>query len=160
MTATTVESAVPADTAEEEAKPRSKRRLLVVLALVLAVAGGGYVFLGHGGKPAAKTAAPEPGEVVPLEHLTINLADGHYLRVGLALQLAKGRSLGTDPSATDPAAAGARAFDEAINVFGDQSVASLTGSGREKFKATLLRRLKTDYDGAVIGIYFTEFVMQ
>ena len=35
----------------------------------------------------AGRAPPKPGEVVTLEPIQINLAAGHYLRIGIALQL-------------------------------------------------------------------------
>lgn len=145
----------------DAAPPKGKRRKLVFLALfVLVGAGGAYFVLGSGGKSNAATK-PQPGAVVSLDHLTVNLTDGHYLRVGLALQLEKGKSLSASGAASaDPTADGARALDETIAVFGDRDMSQLMGSGRDKLKAALLERLRKDYNGAVLDVYFTEFVMQ
>ena len=50
---------------------------------------------------------PEPGEVVTLEPIQINLAGGHYLRIGLALQL----------TADAHEADGSKALDATIELF-------------------------------------------
>ena len=67
-----------------DAKPKKSRRklILVVVAVVLILGAGAYFVL----KPAGKPAAPKPGTVVKLDSIQINLAGGHYLRLGLALQ--------------------------------------------------------------------------
>jgi len=158
MSTTLIENNAAQPAVSDPPKKSKRKRLLVLLVALLAVATGGYMFLGHG--KAKKPGPPEPGAVVALDPITINLDAGHYLRVGLALQLAKDKTLSNDPNTTDPAAAGARADDEAISVFGGESVANLTGTARDRLKIALLNQIKSDYAGAVIDLYFTEFVMQ
>jgi flagellar protein FliL len=63
-----------------------RKKLVVVIAVLVVAAGAAWTFL----KPspeASATEAPKPGPVVQLEPLTLNLADGHYLKLGLALQV-------------------------------------------------------------------------
>ena len=81
----------PAADAPEKAGGRKK---LLVIALVLVVgAGAGWWFLLRPSGPAE----PEPGEVMTMEPIQVNLAGGHYLRVGIALQLSVGAALVPDP---------------------------------------------------------------
>ena len=65
---------------QEEADPSSWWSLLLA-------AGAGYWFFLKPAGGAEK--APEPGVVVKLDAIQINLADGHYLKVGIALQASK-----------------------------------------------------------------------
>ena len=66
-------------------------------------------------KPAGP-AEPEPGEVVTLEPIQVNLADGHYLRVGIALQL----------TAEAKEADGSKALDATIDLFSGRDLAEVT----------------------------------
>src|SRR5215212_6087609 len=70
--------------AEEAPAKGGKKKRLIIVAVVLVLAGGGaYQFLGRG---PSVPKAPEPGEVVKMDAIQLNLADGHYLKLGLALQ--------------------------------------------------------------------------
>src|SRR5699024_7442587 len=89
-------AAAPAPAAAEEppAKGGKKKLVVIVLAVVLLLGGGAgwYFFMGPGAAPADGAAepaepGPEPGEVMTVDAVSINLAGGHYLRLGLALQL-------------------------------------------------------------------------
>ena len=73
-----------------EAKAGPKKFAVPVIALVL----GAFVgpkFLGGGGGAeagaAATTTTTAPGSVISLEPITLNLTDGHLLKLGLALQI-------------------------------------------------------------------------
>src|ERR671926_954229 len=74
------------EAAEEDAPAKGgKKKLLLVLAvLLLGGAGAAYFFLFAG---SGEPAPPEPGEVVSLEPVAVNLAGGGYLKIGVALQL-------------------------------------------------------------------------
>lgn len=142
---------ISTDTRPSEAEPEEKRgrgRLVVVLIVVVGLLGAGYwFFLRPGGAPAE----PQPGEVVTLEPVQVNLTDGHFLRVGIALQLT------TDAHEVD----GARALDATISTFSGRSMDQLTaGKARARLKAQLLTRLEEIYEHHVMDLYFTEFVMQ
>lgn len=136
----------PSEPAAEE--KRGRGRLVVVALVVVALLGAGYWFLLRpGGGPAER----QPGEVVTLEPVQVNLADGHFLRVGIALQLT------ADAHEVD----GARALDATISTFSGRSMDELTaGKARARLKAQLLTRLEEIYEHHVMDLYFTEFVMQ
>lgn len=133
----------------EEAPRRSRKKLLlVVLVLVVASAGAGYWFFL---RPPAD-APPEPGAVLKLDAIQVNLAQGHYLRVGIALQASKDAGADLD---------GSKALDSTIALFSGQDMDRLEQTSyRNKLKRTLEHRLGKEYDGEVIGVYFTDFVTQ
>jgi flagellar basal body-associated protein FliL len=99
----------------------------------------------------------ERGGVLELDPLTVNLADGHYLKVGLALQLDKATVVET---AKDEGL-GAKALDMAIAALSPKTMDEL---GQSKVRDQLKQELGTDachaYEGEVLTVYFTNFVMQ
>jgi flagellar FliL protein len=137
-----------------EAKPAGKKKkllMLVALVFMVAAGAGGYLMLGGGGG-AEEEPKPEEGAVLELSSITINLSDGHYLKIGLALQA-------TADAHEEPA--GAKALDLAIDQFSEYSMAELSsGEGRREAKAKLLEHVEEAYEGEVMNVYFTEFVMQ
>jgi flagellar FliL protein len=131
----------------EPAKKGGKKKLIMILVAVLAIGGGAYWFVL---KPHPKTA-PEPGEVVTLEPIQVNLASGHYLKIGIALQLTKGAK----------EVDGSKALDATIELFSGRSMDELTRpQQREKLKHQLEATLEKRYDGEVMGAYLTDFVTQ
>ena len=77
--------------------------ILPVLLLVLVGGGGAYKFLLSGGGSAKKAAPPKvAGELLALApDFTINLDQGHYGKVSVALEMEGGRnrySLGLEPN--------------------------------------------------------------
>jgi flagellar FliL protein len=143
--------------AAAEAPKKSKKKLIIIVAaaaLVLAGVGGYFVFAGGGGKKSAATAKPSPipGGVLTISALTVNLADGHYLKIQLAVQAAAG--VPSDEDTSDWA-------DMTIAEFSNMSVAQLsTAEGREKAKTDLLKKIQAKDKDMVLDLYFTQFVMQ
>ena len=140
---------IAAPEAEQAEEGRGRKKMVLVALLVIAVAAAaGYWFLL---KPAAPSR-PQPGAVLKLDAIQMNLADGHYLRLGLALQASKGAPTDLD---------GSKALDATIELFSGQQLAELSKTPyRDHLKAVLVHRLDKLYDGEVIGVYFTDFVMQ
>lgn len=147
--------------AETEVKPKGKKKLIMIIAIVVVLLGGGaggyFMF-----KPSAATAEPAPvaGVVVPLDAVTINLADGHYLKLKMTLQA-------TDKAHEAPD--GSKALDIAISLFSNMdSTELLTSEGREKYKKELTEQVVKGYeeetDGTkeklIMDVYFTTFVIQ
>jgi flagellar FliL protein len=144
--------------AEEAAPPKkSKKLLMMIIGAVLLLGGGGaggyFMFAPEGPKPP-----PVAGAVVPLEPITVNLASGHFLKIGLALQ-----ATADAPAAPD----GAKAKDLMIAQFSNRPVAELSSAkAREHAKEELKEKIihaytdKTEHIETVMDIYFTEFVMQ
>ncbi|MGH3425762.1 MAG: flagellar basal body-associated FliL family protein, partial [Nocardioidaceae bacterium] len=74
MSVTTM-SGAEEDTATEP-KKKGKRKIIAV-ALVFAIGAAAWWFML---RPSESSAAPQPGAVVTLEPIQVNLAAGHYLR--------------------------------------------------------------------------------
>lgn len=160
MTATV--SRPVADTAPEApaAPRRSRRKLLAVVAVVLVAGAGAGVKLTAKPKGGHTHAATATGPIVSMDPITVNLADGHLLQVGIALQLVAGAN------ADKVQAEDAKALDSAIAVFGTWTYpALLVPGGRDKAQADLARRVEAQMatpagQPQVAGVYFTDFVMQ
>ncbi len=141
-------------TTAEKAPAKSKKKLIVIVlaaVLLLGGTGGGYLLF----KPAKAEAkaAPTPGAVLVLDAVTINLRDSHYLKLKLTLQL-------TADAGTETVD-GSRAIDLAINEYSNRPIGELFSNGeRNRTKAELLARIAKAYDGKVMDIYFTTFVIQ
>jgi flagellar protein FliL len=147
MTVTAMPQAPAKDEAEASKPKRGKKKLILVLVAVLAIGGGGYWFFL---KPKPE-GPPKPGEVVKLDPVQINLAASHYLRIGIALQLVEG--------ATE--ADGSKALDATIQEFSGLAMADVNDPAkRATYKKALEKELEHRYEGAVMGVYFTEFVTQ
>ena len=135
----------------EGEEPKKSKKKLVIIALVVALlagGGGAYFFLFRSSEPAP----PVAGAVVRLDPININLAEGHYLKVGLALQVIEAPAHEPD---------GAHALDLMISKLSHKSVAELSSNkAREKVKEELLKDIEKAYHEDVMDIYFTEFVMQ
>jgi flagellar protein FliL len=143
----------PAPTAEGEetaAKGGKKKKLIMVLVLLLVAGGAGYWFVLKPKEAGPKK--PDPGVVVPLDDIQINLAADHYLKIGLALQASKDAGEAVD---------GSKALDDTIALFSGQNMQDLARRDyRARLKKQLEKRLDKDYEGKVIGVYFTDFVTQ
>ena len=136
-------------------------RLIGVLIVVAAVAA--YWFLMGPGAGASDDAAPvtgaeaeyELGEVLVVEPISINLEGGHYLRLGLGLQLTAHGGHSATPVSS------AQALDAAIALFSGRSTEELADlKTRDALKAALTETLKELYDEQVVGVYYTDFVTQ
>jgi flagellar FliL protein len=139
--------------AVEVAKGGSKLKPIVGAVAVLALLGGVYQFvLAPKSATAAAPAKPTPGAVVKLDPITLNLAGGHFLKLGLSLQATA--DAGEDVS-------GAKAMDAAIEQLSGKTVTELASKGgRDKAKAALVKTVSQLYEGKIYDIYFTDFVMQ
>ena len=152
MTVTAIPTAPEAtgDKAKKKdgAKPKGAKKKLIVMILGALVLGGGGYFLVLKPKPAGP---PVPGDVVKLDAIQINLAENHYLRIAIGLQLVKGVKE-TDTS---------KAADATIGVFSGLPMAEVNDpKHRELLRTELVKELKERYDGEVMGVYFTELVTQ
>ncbi|KQY45932.1 flagellar basal body-associated protein FliL [Cellulomonas sp. Root137] len=147
-------SSTPAVEAEQPAKKTRKKLLLVVGAVVLLAGGAAaYLLLGKGGGEPAAEPAPVPGAVLTVEPVSLNLAEGHYLRLGLALQLTE--------EAGEEAPDTARALDLAIALFSGRTVAEVSDPAtRDALTAELAHQLAEAYEGEVMDVYLTNYVTQ
>ena len=142
-------TATAAPETEGEAKGGGKKKkLLIVVLVVLIAAGASWWFLL---RPAAGADTPKPGDVVTLEPIQVNLAGGHYLSIGIALQTVKG---------TDKLD-GAKALDAVIELYSGQNGDDLVKAKvRGALKSELLKKIEHLYDDEVMDVYLTQFVTQ
>ncbi|NHC16515.1 flagellar basal body-associated FliL family protein [Motilibacter deserti] len=144
-----------AETAEDTpAKGGGKKKLIIIAVVALLALGGVYKFVLA--KPAtAEAKEPEPGVTLALDPININLADGHFLKLGLSLQFSAEASGHGDPD-------GSAALDEAIKLFSGEEVSVLSvAKNREKLRTELLEHMnEDDYHHMVLKVWFTNFVMQ
>ncbi|MFC7528128.1 flagellar basal body-associated protein FliL [Actinoplanes sp. GCM10030250] len=147
------------DTAAEAPK-KSKKMLMIIVALAVVLLGGGGAgaFFMMSGDKAEAVEEPVKGDVVAIENtLTVNLADGHYLKFGFALQLTEAAGHeGVDTS---------QALNLAIENYTGRKVEELsTEKGRDAIKAELLEKIEKAYEEEekqmVMDIYYTSFVTQ
>jgi flagellar protein FliL len=147
------------ETPTEAPKKSKKMLMIIVIALVVLGGGGAGAFFLLKGDPAeAKPKEPEKGAVAAMDNaITINLADGHFLKMGFTLQLTA--------DAGEEAPDLSEAIDMAIDEYTGMSIAELeTEKGREKAKEDLLAKIEKAYTEEdkqiVMDIYFTQFVTQ
>jgi len=144
------------DEAAAEKKGGGKKMLLVGLLGGVLLLGGGAGGVWYFTKPAAAEPPPVAGAVIALDPISLNLADQHYLKLGLALQ-----ATATAHDAPD----GSKALDLAIAEFSGLPMAELADeTKREHYKDELQEKIVKAYEEehheTVMGIYFTQFVMQ
>lgn len=140
--------ATPAATTAEPDKGSGKgKKIGIILVVVGLLAGAAWYFVL---RPTGE-AEPKPGEVAQLDPIQINLAGGHYLRLGLALQLTE----------TAHEVNGSKALDAAITVFSGRPVGEVNKpEKREELRHELDEMLHDRYHGDVMEVLFTEFVTQ
>jgi flagellar protein FliL len=152
--------------------------LIPAVVIAVGLLGGGFFMGGKAGgstgvaapqaPPAAHAEDDGHGPVQELDPITLNLADGHFLKVGIALQMAspdaEGGHGGGGGVEEVPAA---KALDIAIALLGSHTMDELADpKEREHVKAELSERVAEAYVDAethrpvVTKVYFTEFVMQ
>lgn len=139
----------------EAAETKKKSALPIIFGTVVAVLVIVAVAFWFLVKPMMATEPAEvvdvPGAVTTVESMNINLTDGHYLRLGFAVQL------------TDQAEeiAPARIVDAALGLYSGQKYEEvLDPAVRESLKAQLANTLDEMYEGQVMDVYFTDYVAQ
>jgi flagellar FliL protein len=149
-----------AEDAKEKKSGGKKKLLIIIIAAVVVLLGGGagayFAFFAGGNSKAVAHPEPTPSAVVPMDPITLNLADGHYLKISIALQTTTDAAEGVD---------GSKALDILISEFSNLSVDELsTNKQREALKKELIEQVVKGYTEeekeTVMGVYFTEFVIQ
>lgn len=157
-----------------EGKKKGGKGKIIVIVACVGLGAGGYV-LGGGGaadpvvsadattttllqKPGCTTTSTEEGpvKVVDLPSMSINLADGHYLRISVSLGLCDDVVvLEGEPLPTAPAK------DIVVETLSGQSMEELgTNAGRMAVKEKLNEEIVAAYPGVVYEVFLIEFVMQ
>ncbi|WP_433604048.1 flagellar basal body-associated FliL family protein [Dactylosporangium sp. CA-139114] len=135
---------------------KKKLIMIVAIALVALIGGGVGGYMMFAPKKATAEPAPTPGVVSVLDAITINLADGHYLKLKMTLQ-----------ATTDAAEApdGSKALDIAISLYSGRKMDELMSNAeRDRTKKELVEKVvkayTVDKKKEVMDIYFTTFVIQ
>ena len=162
------------DSTQPDASGGGSKRLIIMGVLCAVICAGGFVLGGRmagGATPEAVAAEPEEEEpkiekIVELDPLNINLAEGHYLRVAVAIGLSHVEEAADDygHGASDedqPPIETAPASDLVLGTFAGRNMSDLqSAGGRERARADLLEGLAAYYGDKVVTVLFTEFVMQ
>ncbi|WP_433073176.1 flagellar basal body-associated FliL family protein [Dactylosporangium sp. CA-052675] len=143
---------------ETPAKGGGKKKLIMIVAIALVALIGGGVggYMMFAPKKATAEPAPTPGVVSVLDAITINLADGHYLKLKMTLQA-------TTEAAEAPD--GSKALDIAISLYSGRKMDELMSNAeRDRTKKELVDKVVKAYTEdkkkEVMDIYFTTFVIQ
>lgn len=163
MSPTAVKSVKKAEAQEEpEAPPKkSKKKLFIIIGVVVLLIGG-YKTKAILMAPHYKPGQAVPlGKTLPLDQLTVNLADGHLVQTTIVLQLTS--------VAAPKAVSGdiVRFEDAAITTLGGYTYKTLLSeAGRAEMRAQYLAAVQkiagTTAGSAqkVAAIYFTSFIIQ
>ncbi|WNB85233.1 flagellar basal body-associated FliL family protein [Cellulomonas sp. ATA003] len=149
------------EAAPEPPKKGKKGVVVIAVVAVLVAAAAAWFFLLKPAPAAAEDAAAahveeevELGEVLTVDPVSLNLANGRYLRLGLALQMSAEAGGYGEPNT-------AVALDHAIALFSGRDIAEVTDpAARDALKAELSAQLAESYHGEVVDVYFTEYVTQ
>jgi flagellar FliL protein len=144
-----------------------KKKILIILPIVLL--GGGYVAKGKLMPP--KVVKPKiAGEIYILPHqFTLNLKDGRYATLTVALELAPGQSDGATAEGGGPAAGATVGTlpEEAVirsiitnEVTNDPSTTLIDQSGRTGLEKQILADIKSETDVKVDEVFFTDVAVQ
>ncbi|MCK9247710.1 MAG: flagellar basal body-associated FliL family protein [Solirubrobacteraceae bacterium] len=139
------------------------KRLIVIVVAVLVVAAGAYKFVLAA---PAETHGKVDGTVfvLPKEFL-VNLDDGRYAKVNVALVLGKDplakAGHGTPPDGYGGMEEEAVVRDVVVDALGDQSAETLSSTaGRERVKRVLRRELNKATDIDVRDVLFPDVTVQ
>jgi flagellar basal body-associated protein FliL len=143
----------------------SKKKLLIPLVLLL-VLGVGYTM----SKPKKTVKQKIPGTIYVMpQPFLLNLAEGHYAKISVALELAPGQSDGASAaggSSSSGEGAGTLPEEPAVreivtNTVTGQSGGTLTSSqGRSSIKHHILTSIQHQTDVKVEAVLFPELTVQ
>ena len=149
----------------------TRKKLIIVVALALTALGGGYKF--GFAKEAEKKPAKIHGDVYVLgKDFLVNLADGHYAKLGVAIVVEHGAAAPADagghgaaapkpPEGYGPLPQEAAVRDIVTDTLTDVRENELTErEGRERLKDRILKRVKHGTDVPIHEVLFTDVSVQ
>jgi flagellar FliL protein len=149
-----------AETAPAEKKKGGRKKLVVVVVVLVVVGVAAKMTVLK--KPAEEAAGGTTttlagGELVPVEAMSVNLADGHYLKIGVAIELVEGEQAKEFEKSGETN----KVRDLIISTASTRGTAELsTPEGKAAFKEALDHGASELYEESYHGIYLTDFVMQ
>jgi flagellar basal body-associated protein FliL len=136
-----------------------KKKLLIVVPVVLLLTGG-YVAKSMFLKPKPAPPPKIAGTLVTLDpEFLVNLADGHYGKVTVALQMTKAPVAKPGAPVVLPEAAAVRA-DVTDALTGIASADLVDRGRRHALQAQILRSLRSHTDEPVTNVLFTDIAVQ
>ena len=149
----------------------TKKKLIIVVSLALVALGGGYKF--GFAKEAESKPAKIHGDVYVLgKDFLVNLADGHYAKLGVAIVVDHGAAVPASggghgaaapkpPEGYGPLPQEAAVRDIVTDTLTDVDQAELTErAGREELKERILKRVKQGTDVPIHEVLFTDVSVQ
>ncbi len=155
--------AVDVDAAPAPPPPRKRSNLVPAIVLAVGLLGAGFMIssANKGAKAAEPAEAVEeevlPGEIVQLDAMTLNLSDGRYLRLGLAVELVEG----VPGAEWVEHGESSKYMDLIIDRVGEWSGEQVTAEGgRDELKELLREGGEELFAGEFSEVYVTEFIVQ
>lgn len=148
-----------ADKSDDEKKGGKNKIVMIVVAVaVLGVGAKMTVFKTPAAEAGeATTTTMAGGDLVPVDAMSVNLADGHYLKIGVAIELVEGEDAKYFTKSGYPN----KIRDLIITTAASKTMDELASAeGKEAFREYLDKGAEKLYKEHYHGIYFTEFVMQ
>jgi len=141
-----------------------KKKLIIVLPIVLlAAAGGAYKFV-LAPKPAAAKPPKIEGTIVKLpQEFVVNLADGHFGRVNVALVVPPGEVAAAEGASADSSGLEQEAAIRAIvtdTLTGAERSELIARAGRHHLVERLAKRIRKETDTEVDEVLFTDIAVQ
>lgn len=147
----------------------NRKKLVIGLAIALVALGGGYKF--GFAKEAKHEDAKIGGDVYVLgKDFLVNLADGHYAKLGIAIVVDHGAAMpkksGHEAAPKPPEGYGPMSQEAAVrdivtDTLTDVEQNDLTARrGRDVLKARILRRVKQGTDVPIQEVLFTDVSVQ
>ncbi|WP_168582409.1 flagellar basal body-associated FliL family protein [Gephyromycinifex aptenodytis] len=152
--------------AEAPAAKGGKKKLIIIIAaaVVVTLVAAALIFmtLFKGDDEAKEDPATTYGAVYAMEDdMTLNLADGSFLKTRLSLQLSEAATEAAGGEEALKTFDVSKARDATILVLGKYTKEDLLDPAkRESAQKTLSKEVSERYHGDVLKVYFTEFVMQ
>jgi flagellar FliL protein len=158
----------------EAGEKKSSKSKIIIAVVCVALGAGGYMLGGQGAAEQVSTESTttttlvqklgckdksvddSPKTVVDLPAMSINLTDGHYLRIGASLGLCDEIVVSdTEPFKSAPAK------DVIVALLSGKTMEELsTEEGRAEAKKKLIEGITKVYPGVVYTVFLAEFVMQ
>lgn len=152
--------------ADEAVETKSNKKLIIIVGaavcvVLIAAAFVVFTMLKPSDGPVTDPAK-EPGAIVTMENpMTLNLADGKFLKTNFALELSEAATAELGGEAGVKAFDVSKARDAAIGVLGKYKLQDLLDPEKKaEAQSALTAEVSKRYDGQVLRVYFTEFVMQ
>jgi len=142
---------------------KSKLKFIVPIAIIAAL--GAYKFALAKPKPAPKPKIAGEVYVMPKDFL-LNLSDGHFVKLDVALVLKEALAAGGESAATPPDGYGALPQEAAVRaivtntVTGASSNELISRHGRTELRDQILKQIKKTTDVEADEVLFTDVAVQ